>query len=91
MGKRKVIPKGGMDQFPAKGLTPEEALVSKHLEEQVRKVLQTLTPLEQKILRMRFGIGEETSDFPATREVIRRIEANAMHKLWHSSRAKLPK
>ena len=90
MGKKRVPVElaGDMDQFPSEGKTPEEELILNRLEEEVRKVLQTLTPREEKILRMRFGIGEKTGDFPVTRERIRQIEANALRKL---SRAKLPK
>lgn len=59
----------------------------------VRKVLKTLTPREEKILRMRFGIGEESDhtleeighDFWVTREKIRQIEARALRKLRHPS------
>jgi RNA polymerase primary sigma factor len=66
------------------------------LAEQTRKVLATLTPREERILRMRFGIGEKTehtleevgNDFSVTRERIRQIEAKALRKLRHSSRGK---
>ena len=89
MGKKRVCLEleGDMDQFPSEGKTLEEEIAHR-LEEETRKVLQTLTPREEKILRMRFGIGEKTGDFPVTRERIRQIEANALRKL---SRAKLPK
>jgi RNA polymerase primary sigma factor len=60
----------------------------------VRKVLATLTPREERILRMRFGIGESSEhtleevgkDFSVTRERIRQIEAKALRKLRHPSR-----
>ena len=56
---------------------------------QTRKVLSTLTPREEKVLRMRFGIGEHSdhtleevgNDFDVTRERIRQIEAKALRKL----------
>jgi RNA polymerase primary sigma factor len=59
-------------------------------------VLATLTPREEKVLRMRFGIGERSDhtleevgqDFEVTRERIRQIEAKALRKLRHPSRAK---
>ncbi len=77
-------------------LSPADAVISMNLAEQTRKVLATLTPREEKVLRMRFGIGEKTDHtleevgqgFEVTRERIRQIEAKALHKLQHSSRAK---
>ena len=76
-------------------LGPNEAIVNLNLAEQTRKVLATLTPREEKVLRMRFGIGEESDhtleevgqDFNVTRERIRQIEAKAVRKLRHPSRA----
>ena len=67
-----------------------------NLAEQTRKVLTTLTPREEKVLRMRFGIGEKSDhtleevgqDFEVTRERIRQIEAKALRKLRHPSRSK---
>ena len=75
-------------------LSPADALISIDLAEQTRKVLATLTPREEKVLRMRFGIGEKSDhtleevgqDFEVTRERIRRIEAKALRKLLHPSR-----
>ncbi|MFH1147314.1 MAG: RNA polymerase sigma factor RpoD [Pseudomonadota bacterium] len=75
---------------------PTEAVVNMCLNEQTRKVLATLTPREEKVLRMRFGIGEMTDhtleevghDFAVTRERIRQIEAKALRKLRHPSRSK---
>ncbi|MEI8347614.1 MAG: sigma factor-like helix-turn-helix DNA-binding protein, partial [Pseudomonadota bacterium] len=69
------------------------------LSEQTRAILSTLTPREEKVLRMRFGIGEKSDhtleevgqDFFVTRERIRQIEAKALRKLRHPSRAKLLK
>jgi RNA polymerase primary sigma factor len=74
-----------------KAVSPSEALVSANLAEQTRSVLRTLTPREEKVLRMRFGIDEETDytleevgqDFEVTRERIRQIEAKALTKLRH--------
>jgi RNA polymerase primary sigma factor len=73
-----------------------DAVVSMDLAEQTRKVLATLTPREEKVLRMRFGIGEKSEhtleevghDFTVTRERIRQIEAKALRKLRHPSRGK---
>lgn len=78
-----------------KVINPSDAIVSLNLAEQTRKVLATLTPREEKVLRMRFGIGEESDhtleevgqDFNVTRERIRQIEAKALRKLRHPSRS----
>jgi RNA polymerase primary sigma factor len=80
-------------------ISPAEAVMNINLSEQTRKVLATLTPREEKVLRMRFGIGEKSDhtleevgqDFFVTRERIRQIEAKALRKLRHPSRAKLLK
>ncbi len=77
-------------------VSPSEAVISLNLAEQTRKVLATLTPREEKVLRMRFGIGEKSDhtleevgqDFEVTRERIRQIEAKALRKLRHPSRSK---
>ncbi len=77
-------------------ISPQDAVISSNLCEQTRKVLATLTPREEKVLRMRFGIGEKYDhtleevgqDFDVTRERIRQIEAKALRKLRHPSRAK---
>jgi len=77
-------------------LSPAEQVIGKNLSEQTRKVLATLTPREEKVLRMRFGIGEKSDhtleevgqDFYVTRERIRQIEAKALKKLRHPTRAK---
>lgn len=82
-----------------KVISPAEAVMNINLSEQTRKVLATLTPREEKVLRMRFGIGEKSDhtleevgqDFFVTRERIRQIEAKALRKLRHPSRAKLLK
>jgi RNA polymerase primary sigma factor len=77
-------------------MSPSDAVVGMSLTEQTRKVLATLTPREEKVLRMRFGIGERADhtleevgqDFDVTRERIRQIEAKALKKLRHPSRSK---
>jgi RNA polymerase sigma factor (sigma-70 family) len=71
---------------------PFEATVNVNLAVQTRKILALLTPREEKVLRMRFGIGEKkdhtldeiSRDFNITRERIRQIEAQALRKLQHS-------
>jgi RNA polymerase primary sigma factor len=78
-----------------KVINPAEAIVNLNLAEQTRRVLSTLTAREEKVLRMRFGIGEESDhtleevgqDFNVTRERIRQIEAKALRKLRHPSRS----
>ncbi|MBT3585399.1 MAG: RNA polymerase sigma factor RpoD [Halobacteriovoraceae bacterium] len=80
-------------------ISPADAVMSITLSEQTRAVLSTLTPREEKVLRMRFGIGEKSDhtleevgqDFFVTRERIRQIEAKALRKLRHPSRSKLLK
>jgi RNA polymerase primary sigma factor len=77
-------------------VNPQDAVIGMNLSEQTRRVLATLTPREEKVLRMRFGIGEKSDhtleevgqDFQVTRERIRQIEAKALRKLRHPSRAK---
>ncbi|MCP3140565.1 RNA polymerase sigma factor RpoD [Pyxidicoccus xibeiensis] len=77
-------------------VSPADAVINMNLAEQTRKVLATLTPREEKVLRMRFGIGEKSDhtleevgqDFEVTRERIRQIEAKALRKLRHPSRSK---
>ncbi len=79
-----------------KVVSPADAVINLNLCEQTRKVLATLTPREEKVLRMRFGIGQKADhtleevgrDFDVTRERIRQIEAKALRKLRHPSRAK---
>ena len=76
--------------------SPADAVIAQNLGEQTRRVLATLTPREEKVLRMRFGIGEKSDhtleevgqDFEVTRERIRQIEAKALRKLRHPSRSK---
>jgi len=77
-------------------ISPQEAVISSNLSEQTRRILSTLTPREERVLRMRFGIGEKYDhtleevgqDFDVTRERIRQIEAKALRKLRHPSRAR---
>ena len=79
-----------------KVINPSDAVSNIHLAKQIRKVLVTLTEREEKVLRMRFGIGEENDhtleevgqDFNVTRERIRQIESKALRKLRHPSRFK---
>ena len=75
---------------------PREATVNQDLREQTKQVLSTLTPRQEKIVRMRFGIEEKADhtldevgqDYNLTRERIRQIEAKALRKLRHPSRSK---
>ena len=76
--------------------SPSESVVTGALGEQTNRALATLTPREEKVLRMRFGIGENSDhtleevgqNFEVTRERIRQIEAKALRKLRHPSRSK---
>jgi RNA polymerase primary sigma factor len=76
-------------------ISPQDAAISSNLAKQTEKVLSTLNEREEKILRMRFGIGEKHDhtleevgqEFDVTRERIRQIEEKALRKLKHSSRA----
>ena len=77
-------------------VSPIEAVIKGNLGDQTSRVLTSLTPREEKVLRMRFGIGEKSDhtleevgqDFNVTRERIRQIEAKALRKLRHPSRSK---
>ena len=79
-----------------KAVSPIEAAIKANLHGQIDSVLKSLTPREEKVLRMRFGIGESTDHtleevgqtFDVTRERIRQIEAKALRKLRHPSRSK---
>jgi RNA polymerase primary sigma factor len=76
--------------------SPVETAIQGNLGELTRKVLATLTPREEQILRMRFGIGRKSdytleevgNQFAVTRERIRQIEARALQKLRHTGRAR---
>jgi len=78
-------------------IAADDSLIETDLSGQIHKVLATLTPREEKILRMRFGIGERSehtleevgNDFSVTRERIRQIEAKALRKLRHASRGRV--
>ncbi len=75
---------------------PSDSVVSTYLADVTRKVLGTLTPREEKVLKMRFGIDEKKDhtleevgqDFDVTRERIRQIEAKALRKLRHPTRSR---
>ena len=77
-------------------LQPLDASIRSNLGESTTKILATLTPREERVLRMRFGIGMNTDhtleevglQFSVTRERIRQIEAKALRKLKHPSRSK---
>jgi len=77
-------------------LSPADSVSGNDLKERVREVLKTLTPREEKVLKMRFGIDvasehtleEVGKDFSVTRERIRQIEVKALRKLRHPSRSK---
>ena len=93
MEKRKALPLTRRVTRERKSM--KEILTSPDLRAQTIKVLQTLTPREERVLRMRFGIGEPDYSpaeieqrFAATRERIRQIEAKALRKLKHPSRWK---
>jgi RNA polymerase primary sigma factor len=85
------------DFIEDRGVTsPAEAVISLNLKEQTTSVLKTLTPREEKVIKMRFGVGEGNEhtleevgqDFAVTRERIRQIEAKALRKLRHPSRSR---
>jgi RNA polymerase primary sigma factor len=77
-------------------VSPVEAVISSSLKEQTKNVLGSLSPREEQVLKMRFGVGEGTSEhtleevgqnFAVTRERIRQIESKALRKLRHPSRS----
>jgi RNA polymerase primary sigma factor len=78
-----------------KSTSPLEAVINHDLREKIHKMLNTLSPKEERILRMRFGLGDETPHtleevgqmFGVSRERIRQIEAQALRKLKHPSRS----
>ena len=77
-------------------VSPDDAVVRKVLREQLMEVLETLTPREQKVIRLRYGLDdshprtleEVGKEFNVTRERIRQIEAKALRKLKNPSRSK---
>ena len=77
-------------------VSPAEAVINVNLKDQTSQVLRTLTPREEKVIKMRFGLedgSEHTLEevgqsFAVTRERIRQIEANALRKLRHPSRSR---
>ncbi len=77
-------------------VSPSEAVINLNLKEQTASVLQTLTPREEQVIRLRFGIGDGSEHtleevgqrFSVTRERIRQIEAKALRKLRHPSRSR---
>ena len=89
---------GSLGDLVADGraVAPPEAVASTHLRAQTRRVLSTLSPREQQVLRMRFGIGERQDhtleevgqSLAVTRERVRQIESTALRKLRHPSRRK---
>jgi RNA polymerase primary sigma factor len=78
-----------------KSTSPLEAVINHDLREKIHKMLNTLSPKEERILRMRFGLGDETPHtleevgqmFGVSRERIRQIEAQALRKLKHPTRS----
>ena len=77
-------------------ISPIEHVIVANLKEQTSKVLRTLTPREEQVLKMRFGVGDGSEhtleevgrSFNVTRERIRQIESKALRKLRHPSRSK---
>jgi RNA polymerase primary sigma factor len=77
-------------------LPPVEAVIAVNLRDQTRRVLSSLTPREEQVLRLRFGIGERSDHtleevgarFNVTRERIRQIESKALRKLRHLTRSR---
>jgi RNA polymerase primary sigma factor len=77
-------------------VSPSEAVINLNLKEQTEALLKTLTPREEKVIKMRFGIGDGSEhtleevgqSFAVTRERIRQIEAKALRKLRHPSRSR---
>jgi len=79
-----------------KVVSPADALISLNLKEQTDAVLKSLTPREEKVIKMRFGVNDDSEhtleevgqDFAVTRERIRQIEAKALRKLRHPTRSR---
>ncbi len=78
-------------------ISPAEAVININLKEQTESVLKTLTPREEQVIKMRFGLGDGSEHtleevgqrFSVTRERIRQIEAKALRKLRHPSRSRM--
>jgi RNA polymerase primary sigma factor len=76
--------------------SPVDAVINLNLREQTSRVLKTLSPREEKVLKMRFGVGDGSEhtleevgqSFAVTRERIRQIESKALRKLRHPSRSR---
>ena len=79
-----------------KEISPADAMINLNLKEQTENVLSTLTPREEKVIKMRFGVGDGSEhtleevgqNFEVTRERIRQIEVKALRKLRHPSRSR---
>jgi RNA polymerase primary sigma factor len=77
-------------------VSPADAVINLNLKEQTDAVLKTLTPREEKVIKLRFGVGDGSEhtleevgqNFAVTRERIRQIEAKALRKLRHPSRSR---
>ena len=77
-------------------VSPSDAVINLNLKEQTDQVLKTLTPREEKVIKMRFGVGDGSEhtleevgqNFAVTRERIRQIESKALRKLRHPSRSR---
>ena len=77
-------------------ISPSDSVINLNLKEQTESVLQTLTPREERVIKMRFGVGDGSEhtleevgqNFAVTRERIRQIEAKALRKLRHPSRSR---
>ena len=80
----------------SKEVSPADAVINLNLKEQTENVLRTLTPREERVIKMRFGVGDGSEhtleevgqNFAVTRERIRQIEAKALRKLRHPSRSR---
>ena len=86
----------GVDEYVLQDLSPEDSAANQILKEQLAEIISTLSDREQKIIKLRFGIGggrphtleEVGAEFSVTRERIRQIEAKALRKLRHPSRSR---
>ena len=93
--KRRHAEEVFLELYPGQQFSPEDSAIQGNLKETVTRVLASLTPHDERVLRQRFGIGMNTDrtleevgqQFSVTRERIRMIEANALRKLKHPSRA----